>query len=204
MAKTRVSELAKKYGIPSKEALEKLGSIGEFAKTASSSIEPPAVKKFEDAFGAELQARMKPAAETAEAPAKKAAAPRPGPKPKAARARACRSGRGAGRGRSRACARAGRAVVEAPGPPRRPSRAGADGNAGCPEARCRAVAQGARAAARRQAERHPASGQQPVRPEPGHGASPRARRRVRATPDLPVRVRRPVRVVRACRAPTRR
>ena len=84
MAKTRVSELAKKYGIPSKEALEKLGSIGEFAKTASSSIEPPAVKKFEDAYGAELQARMKPAAETAEAPAKKAAAPKPGPKPKAA------------------------------------------------------------------------------------------------------------------------
>ncbi|PWN03489.1 translation initiation factor IF-2 [Nocardioides silvaticus] len=84
MAKTRVSELAKKYGIPSKEALEKLGAIGEFAKTASSSIEPPAVKKFEDAYGAELLARMKPAAEPAEAPAKKAAAPKPGPKkPKA-------------------------------------------------------------------------------------------------------------------------
>ncbi|HYF74817.1 MAG TPA: translation initiation factor IF-2 N-terminal domain-containing protein, partial [Nocardioides sp.] len=52
MAKTRVSELAKKYGIPSKEALEKLGAIGEFAKTASSSIELPAVKKFEDTYGA--------------------------------------------------------------------------------------------------------------------------------------------------------
>ena len=48
MAKTRVSELAKKYGIPSKEALEKLSAIGEFAKTASSSIELPAVKKFEE------------------------------------------------------------------------------------------------------------------------------------------------------------
>jgi len=84
VAKTRVSELAKKYGIPSKEALEKLGAIGEFAKTASSSIELPAVKKFEDTFGAELQARMKPAAEAAAEPAaKKAAAPKPGPKPKA-------------------------------------------------------------------------------------------------------------------------
>jgi translation initiation factor IF-2 len=81
VAKTRVSELAKKYGIPSKEALEKLGAIGEFAKTASSSIELPAVKKFEDTYGAELQARMQPAAEPAAEPAaKKAAAPKPGPK----------------------------------------------------------------------------------------------------------------------------
>ncbi|THJ04670.1 translation initiation factor IF-2, partial [Nocardioides sp.] len=80
MAKTRVSELAKKYGIPSKEALEKLSAIGEFAKTASSSIEPPAVKKFEDTYGAELLSQQKPAAPAADrpaakpAPAKKAAA----------------------------------------------------------------------------------------------------------------------------------
>ncbi|MDZ5620766.1 translation initiation factor IF-2 [Nocardioides sp. HM23] len=90
MAKTRVSELAKKYGIPSKEALEKLGAIGEFAKTASSSIELPAVKKFEDTYGAELLARMSPSGDgagekTTDKPAaKKAAAPKPGPKPKAA------------------------------------------------------------------------------------------------------------------------
>ncbi len=89
MAKTRVSELAKKYGIPSKEALEKLGAIGEFAKTASSSVELPAVKKFEDTYGAELLTRMQPAAEAAPVPAAepaatKAAAPKPGPKPKAA------------------------------------------------------------------------------------------------------------------------
>ncbi|HWI43532.1 MAG TPA: translation initiation factor IF-2, partial [Nocardioides sp.] len=80
MAKTRVSELAKKYGIPSKEALEKLSAIGEFAKTASSSVELPAVKKFEATYGAELLAKMKPAEDKAEkpkpapAPAKKAAA----------------------------------------------------------------------------------------------------------------------------------
>ncbi|WP_322936624.1 translation initiation factor IF-2 [Nocardioides bizhenqiangii] len=90
MAKTRVSELAKKYGIPSKEALEKLGAIGEFAKTASSSIELPAVKKFEDTYGAELLARMSPSGDgagekTTDKPAaKKAAAPKPGPKPRAA------------------------------------------------------------------------------------------------------------------------
>jgi len=87
VAKTRVSELAKKYGIPSKEALEKLGAIGEFAKTASSSIELPAVKKFEDTYGAELLARAKPAepAAASAGPAEptKKAAPKPGPKPKA-------------------------------------------------------------------------------------------------------------------------
>ena len=93
MAKTRVSELAKKYGIPSKEALEKLSAIGEFAKTASSSVELPAVKKFEDAYGAELLAKMKPAAGEAgadqaaakPAPAKKTTA-KPGPAKKAAAA----------------------------------------------------------------------------------------------------------------------
>ncbi|TWH01612.1 translation initiation factor IF-2 [Nocardioides sp. J9] len=99
MAKTRVSELAKKYGIKSAEALKMLSDIGEFAKTASSSIELPAVKKFEDTYGAELLAKMKPAepaadtakaakgdakaAETSEKAADKAA-PKPGPARKAA------------------------------------------------------------------------------------------------------------------------
>ncbi|WP_460847220.1 translation initiation factor IF-2 N-terminal domain-containing protein, partial [Nocardioides ultimimeridianus] len=78
MAKTRVSELAKTYGITSKEALDKLKEIGEFAKTASSSIELPAVKKFEAAYGADLLAKKdggaaaEPAAKPT--PAKKAAA----------------------------------------------------------------------------------------------------------------------------------
>ncbi|UDY22570.1 translation initiation factor IF-2 [Nocardioides sp. Kera G14] len=72
MAKTRVSELAKKYGIPSKEAVEKLNAIGEFVKTASSSIELPAEKKFEATYGAELKAKMAPAGD---APASDAPAP---------------------------------------------------------------------------------------------------------------------------------
>ncbi|MFB9765596.1 translation initiation factor IF-2 N-terminal domain-containing protein, partial [Nocardioides kongjuensis] len=65
MAKTRVSELAKQYGIKSADALKMLSDIGEFAKTASSSIELPAVKKFEATYGAELLAKMKPAGESA-------------------------------------------------------------------------------------------------------------------------------------------
>ncbi|KAA1420785.1 translation initiation factor IF-2 [Nocardioides humilatus] len=83
MAKTRVSELAKQYGIPSKEALEKLNAIGEFAKTASSSIELPAVKKFEAAYAAELLAGQQAAGAPAAEPEAKKAAPKPGPKPKA-------------------------------------------------------------------------------------------------------------------------
>jgi len=73
VAKTRVSELAKQYGISSKEALEKLGAIGEFAKTASSSIELPAVKKFEAKYGADLLAQ-KPGDQPAKEAAKPAAA----------------------------------------------------------------------------------------------------------------------------------
>ena len=111
MAKTRVSELAKKYGIPSKEALEKLGAIGEFAKTASSSVELPAVKKFEDTYGAELLARMSPAGEAPQRQAggQEGRGTQARSQAEGARAlagRACRSGRGACCCRCRAGARA--------------------------------------------------------------------------------------------------
>ena len=52
--KTRVSELAKQYGISSKDAIAKLGEIGEFVKTASSTIELPAEMKFKKQFGYSL------------------------------------------------------------------------------------------------------------------------------------------------------
>ena len=74
MAKTRVSELAKQYGISSKEAIAKLGEIGEFVKTASSTIELPAEMKFKKAFGEELLAAQKTAEKAAEQPAEKPAA----------------------------------------------------------------------------------------------------------------------------------
>ena len=45
MAKVRVSELAKEYGITSKQALELLTDMGEFVKSASSGVEPPVVKR---------------------------------------------------------------------------------------------------------------------------------------------------------------
>ncbi|WP_310962905.1 translation initiation factor IF-2 [Nocardioides terrisoli] len=78
MAKVRVSELAKEYGVPSKEVLTLLTDMGEFVKSASSGVEPPVVQRFKDTHGAALIAK-KEAAEAKKAakkaPAKKDAAP---------------------------------------------------------------------------------------------------------------------------------
>ncbi|WFR85085.1 translation initiation factor IF-2 [Arthrobacter sp. Y-9] len=70
MAKVRVHELAKELGITSKDALAKLQSLGEFVRSASSTIEPPVAKKLRDAFPGGGSAPAPSAA-----PAAKAAAP---------------------------------------------------------------------------------------------------------------------------------
>ena len=77
MAKTRVHELAKTYGIESKEVLEKLKEMGEFVKSPSSTIELPVEMKFKKQYGEALLASQG-AATAAPAPAK-AAAPKPAP-----------------------------------------------------------------------------------------------------------------------------
>ena len=56
MAKVRVHELAKELGVESKVVLAKLKEMGEFVKSASSTVEPPVVKRFSDQFGDELKA----------------------------------------------------------------------------------------------------------------------------------------------------
>ncbi|MGI8522930.1 MAG: translation initiation factor IF-2 [Nocardioides sp.] len=86
MAKTRVHELAKTYGIESKEVLEKLKEMGEFVKSPSSTIELPVEMKFKKQYGDALLANAAaeapaPAAEKPAAPVAKSSAPRPGPKP---------------------------------------------------------------------------------------------------------------------------
>ncbi|HET7689900.1 MAG TPA: translation initiation factor IF-2 [Nocardioidaceae bacterium] len=73
MAKTRVHELAKELGVESKVVLEKLKEMGEFVKSASSTIELPVEKKFKEKFGEELAS----SAPAKKAPAKKAAPPAP-------------------------------------------------------------------------------------------------------------------------------
>lgn len=79
MAKARVHQVAKEIGIDSKTALAKLQEMGEFVKSASSTIEAPVARKLKDAFPDAVPApKKKPAA------AAKKAAPSPadgGPKP---------------------------------------------------------------------------------------------------------------------------
>ncbi|MEV8041124.1 MULTISPECIES: translation initiation factor IF-2 [unclassified Arthrobacter] len=79
MAKVRVHELAKELGITSKDAVTKLQELGEFVRSASSTIEAPVVRKLRNAFP------DAPAASKTEAPASapkaSPAANRPAPAP---------------------------------------------------------------------------------------------------------------------------
>ncbi|OIJ28279.1 translation initiation factor IF-2 [Nocardioides luteus] len=79
MAKTRVHELAKEFGVESKFVLEKFKEMGEFVKSASSTVELPAEMRFRKEIGPGLKAGGKGgSASTDEKPA-----PKPGPKPAA-------------------------------------------------------------------------------------------------------------------------
>ena len=71
MAKVRVYELAKEIGLESKELLAKLQEVGEFVRSASSTVEAPVVRKLMEKFP-ELEAAKAAAAQPK--PAKKAAA----------------------------------------------------------------------------------------------------------------------------------
>jgi len=73
VAKVRVYELAKDVGMDSKDVLAKLQEMGEFVRSASSTVEPPVVRKFLEKFPpvAKPAEQEKPAKK---APAKKAAA----------------------------------------------------------------------------------------------------------------------------------
>ncbi|MDY3126968.1 MAG: translation initiation factor IF-2 [Corynebacterium sp.] len=86
--KLRVHELAKQLGVTSKELLAALKEQGEFVKTASSTIEPPVVKKMRAHYGADTAANSEEkAAAPAQSAAPKPAAPKPAaPKPAAPKA----------------------------------------------------------------------------------------------------------------------
>ena len=55
MAKVRVHELAKEYGVESRVILAKLKEMGEFVKSASSTVEPRIVQRLEDQYGEDLR-----------------------------------------------------------------------------------------------------------------------------------------------------
>ncbi|WP_250447371.1 translation initiation factor IF-2 N-terminal domain-containing protein, partial [Actinotalea sp. C106] len=76
MAKVRVYELAKELGVESKAIMAKLNEMGEFVRSASSTIEPPVVRKLRDAYPVG-------SAPAAEASPKKPAARKPAARPSA-------------------------------------------------------------------------------------------------------------------------
>ncbi|MFJ2892627.1 translation initiation factor IF-2 [Streptomyces sp. NPDC087305] len=83
MAKVRVYELAKEFGVESKVVMAKLQELGEFVRSASSTIEAPVVRKLTDALQ-QGNGGGKPAPARKAAPARPAApssaqAARPGP-----------------------------------------------------------------------------------------------------------------------------
>ncbi len=80
MAKVRVYELAKEFGVESKVVMAKLTEMGEFVRSASSTIEPPVVRRLKDAFPAGGDApATPPAKKAAPKPAAQKAAPAPAP-----------------------------------------------------------------------------------------------------------------------------
>ena len=136
--KLRVHELAKQLGVTSKELLATLKEQGEFVKTASSTIEPPVIKKMRAHYeaqsggddAAEKKQDNKPAKgaaksttkEGAPKPGAKAAAPKPGaeaPKP-GAKAAGPKPGQGAPKPGQGAAAKPG-AKPAAPKPSAKPA-----------------------------------------------------------------------------------
>ena len=83
MAKLRVHELAKELGVDSKTLLAKLGELGEFVRTASSTVEAPVVRRLREVYAEEAPKADPPAAKpaaakpAAKAPAKAPAAEKP-------------------------------------------------------------------------------------------------------------------------------
>ena len=80
MPKARVYELAKELGVDSKTVLNKLEAMGEFVKSASSTVEPPVARKLRNAFASNAQGNASESKKPA-APSKKPAAPAASPTP---------------------------------------------------------------------------------------------------------------------------
>ncbi|HVE95613.1 MAG TPA: translation initiation factor IF-2 [Pseudonocardiaceae bacterium] len=99
--KARVHELAKELGVTSKEVLKKLADLGEYVKSASSTVEAPVARKLRDSFpseavkvsqanGASASSRSSGGGSPAAHPAPGPGIPRPGPAPSPARQPASR------------------------------------------------------------------------------------------------------------------
>ncbi len=80
MAKVRVYELAKELGLESKDLLAQLKDMGEFVRSASSTIEPPVVRRITEKFktgGSAAPQPAQPPAPQPQPPAPRPSAPAP-------------------------------------------------------------------------------------------------------------------------------
>ncbi|WP_425571074.1 translation initiation factor IF-2 N-terminal domain-containing protein, partial [Nonomuraea ferruginea] len=77
MAKVRVYELAKEFGVESKVVMAKLQEMGEFVRSASSTIEAPVVRRLTEALGASKGAPSRGGGSPSRKPQPPKAAPRP-------------------------------------------------------------------------------------------------------------------------------
>ncbi|MEU8324891.1 translation initiation factor IF-2 [Nonomuraea sp. NPDC048881] len=77
MAKVRVYELAKEFGVESKVVMAKLQEMGEFVRSASSTIEAPVVRRLTEALGASKGGPSRGGGSSSNRPQPPKAAPRP-------------------------------------------------------------------------------------------------------------------------------
>ncbi|MFC4115857.1 translation initiation factor IF-2 [Nonomuraea zeae] len=77
MAKVRVYELAKEFGVESKVVMAKLQEMGEFVRSASSTIEAPVVRRLTEALGASKGGPSRGGGSPSNKPQPPRAAPRP-------------------------------------------------------------------------------------------------------------------------------
>ncbi|MBP1234909.1 translation initiation factor IF-2 [Arthrobacter sp. PvP102] len=162
MAKVRVHELAKELGITSKDAVTKLQELGEFVRSASSTIEAPVVRKLRNAYPAAGASKSEAPAAAPKAPASPAATrPAPAPGPAAPKAP-----------EPKAEAPAAASAPSAPAPtapaPAAPAAAASAPSAPAPAAPSTGAKPGARPAPKAEAPAAPArSGGQGSAPRPG-------------------------------------
>ena len=200
MAKTRVHELAKEFGVESKFVLEKLKEMGEFVKSPSSTIELPVEMRFKKEYGEKLKA----AAEAAARPPPEAPA-EAGPQARREEGRAGERAGDAcagGAGRGARPTGPGPAPIDAAEPTEPEPPAAPEAPSGAPDGT------GARPPGPRPAPGRPDPGNNPFASGPGHGSSSRRARRSRGRHagclGRPPPATAVPRVAPACRAPTRR
>ncbi|MDQ0146396.1 translation initiation factor IF-2 [Pseudarthrobacter niigatensis] len=172
MAKVRVHELAKELGITSKDAVTKLQELGEFVRSASSTIEAPVVRKLRNAFPDAAAKSAAPAAAPAAAP--KAPAPAtgnrpsaPAPGPAAPKAPAPKAEAPAPAAPAEPAAKAAAPAAPAPAAPAAPS-AGAPSTGAKPGARPAPKAETPAPSARPGGSTPGGSGPRPGGPRPGN------------------------------------